>query len=346
MTAPVLFVVPCYNRAAELPRTLRALAAQDWPRESLSVLVVDNGSTDGTAEVVAGLAARLPIRIEALRQAPEGPVVARNIGLARAPGHGYVAFVDSDVELDPGWTAATVAAMQADPGLAMVGGKVVFAHAPGVLNSYGATTSPLGLCWDLLEGAPVAAADAPRDVLWMNASAILARPRPLQEVGGFDESFFYGAEEPDLGQRLALAGWRCRVVPGAVALHHVRRETGPSHPDVIFHSGKNRLRMGLKCYGARRLAWWVPAMLGFVALDALLHPPRARRLGALWWNLRHLRGTLAARRRVRSARVVPDAAVYRMMSRAWFPPTRLRGMRRRAVEGMTAGAAADDRAVR
>ncbi len=346
MTAPILFVIPSFNRAPDLPRTIGAIAAQDWPREALSVLVVDNASTDDTAAVVADLAARLPIRIDYHRKAPEGPAVARNIGLARAPTDGFCAFVDSDVELDPGWTRATVAAMGSDPRLALVGGQVVFAHDRSVLNCFGGALSPLGLCWDLEEGSPVAAAAAPRDVLWMNASAILARTGPVHGAGGFDERFFYAYEEPDLGLRLALEGWRCRVVPDAVAIHHVGSDIGRSHPGIVFHHVKNRLRMGLKCFGPTTLAWWLPVAAAHALLDAVLHDPRGARLRALAWNLRYLPDTLRARAAIQARRTVPHREAFRLMQARWFPPTRLGGLRRRPVGGIAVGPVADDRTAR
>lgn len=344
MSAPVLFVVPAFNRAADLPRTLRAIAAQDWRAGAISILVVDNGSTDGTEAVVAALAADIGVTLDYRRKAPEGPAAARNLGLAVAPPDGFVAFVDSDVELDRGWTRATVAAMEADAGLAMVGGRVLFAHRPDLLNAYGGAVSRLGLAWDLEEGAPAAAAEAARDVAWANASALLCRPWPLVEAGGFDADFFYAYEEPDLALRLALAGYRCRVVPDATALHHVGTAVGPSHPDIVFHAVKNRLRMGLKAFSAGRLAWWLPAAILHALADAALHAPRRARWRGIAWNLRHLGRTLELRRKAQALRRLPDEEAFRHFASRWFPPTRLAGMRRRPVEGLARGAAADDRA--
>ncbi|CAH0295261.1 glycosyltransferase family 2 protein [Roseomonas sp. CECT 9278] len=340
---PILFVIPTFNRARDLPRTIAAIAAQDWPPEAIEVLVVDNGSTDDTPAVLEALAPRLPVRLRTHRKAPEGPAAARGFGLAQAPADGFVAFVDSDVELDPGWTRAAMAAFAQDPSVAMVGGCVVFAHDRTMLNAYGGAISPLGLCWDLDEGAPRAAAAQARDVLWMNASAILARVAPLRAAGGFDDAFFYGYEEPDLGLRLALAGQRARVVPGAVAIHHVGTEIGPSHPTMVFHYGKNRLRMGLKCFGAARLAWWLPAIIAYSLADALAHRPRRARLRALLWNLRHLGATLALRRQAQATRRLPDSRAFALMTSRWFPAQRLGGLRRRPVGGIAAGQAADDR---
>ncbi|MCC6718787.1 MAG: glycosyltransferase [Acetobacteraceae bacterium] len=344
MNAAILYVVPTFNRAGDMARTLGAIAAQDWPDALKSILVIDNSSTDNTSAVLAELAQTLPCRMEHLRKAPEGPTVARNIGLRRgAASASLVALVDSDVELDPGWTRATVAALEADPGLAQVGGKLVFGHDPAVLNSYGGVSGFLGLAWDRGEGGDAADETAPRDALWINTAAVMLRPGPALAVGGFDEAFFYGYEEPDLGLRLAIAGWRARVVPDAVALHHAGVRVVAGHPELVFHYTKNRIRMGLKCWAPPLLAGFAALNLLYGLADALLHAPRRARMRALWWNVIHLRDTWRHRRLAQAARTVPDNVPRALLSPHWLPPTRLRGHRRRLVRGSVFGAGTDDR---
>jgi GT2 family glycosyltransferase len=342
MSAPVLYVVPTYNRAGELARTIGAIAAQRWPDDRKSILVVDNASTDTTGAVLAALARTLACPLEHLRKAPEGPTVARNLGLRRGAG-GYVALVDSDVELSPGWTAAAVAALEEAPDLAQVGGPLLFGHDHLLLNSFGGEVGFLGLAWDWGEGGPASQAAEARDVAFVNTSAVLMRPEPVLDVGGFDESFFYAYEEPDLGLRLALAGYRSRVVPGAVAYHHVDLRIVPGHPEFVFHYTKNRIRMGLKAYGGVRLALFAALSLGYGIADALLHRPRGARWRALWWNVMQLRQTWRARRRAQALRTVPDREAFRLLSRRWFPPRRLRGLRRRVVDGAQVATGQDDR---
>lgn len=342
MTRHVLYVVPTFNRARDLPRTLGAIAAQRWPATHKSILVVDNSSTDDTPAVLAELARTLPCPLEHLRKAPEGPTVARNIGLRRGCG-GYVALIDSDVELDPGWTEVTAAALDADPTLAQASGKLVFGHDPSILNSFGGVTGYLGLCWDRGEGMPADSETAPRDVLWINTSAVLMRPEAALAVGGFDESFFYAYEEPDLGLRLAISGWRARVLPEAIALHHADVRIVPSHPDFVFHYTKNRFRMGLKTFALPRLSSFILLNVAYGLADALLHRPRGARLRAILWNIANLGDALRLRRQAQAMRRVDDEAVLGLLDRRWFPPQRLFGLRRRTVPGSTVTSGTDDR---
>ncbi len=339
----ILYVVPTFNRAHELPRTLQAIADQRWPTSQMAILVIDNSSTDDTPAVLADIAKRLPCKLEHLRKAPEGPTVARNIGLRRGV-EGYVALVDSDVELDAGWTAATVAALEADASLAQVGGKLVFAHDPTILNSYGGESGWLGLSWDRAEGHPVDSVTHPTEVLWINTAAVMLRPGPALALGGFDEFFFYGYEEPDLGLRLAIAGWRSMVVPEARAIHHTGSEIGVSAPLIVFHYTKNRIRMGIKALGAGLLPVFLLTNLVYGLLDAILHRPHAARFRALIWNVAHITDSWRLRRLAQDARTVPDRRVLRLISWRPFPPRRLKRLRRRPVDGSRIVAtSADDR---
>lgn len=345
--ADVTIVVPTYNRARDLPETLRALAGQVPP--PAAVIVVDNSSTDDTQAVVEGMAPELAATGTALsyrRKAPEGPAAARNLGWRESRTR-LVAFVDSDVSLEPGWLSACCAALAAEPRLGAVGGKVVYAHRPELLNCYGGELGPIGLAWDALEGAPVTAASAARDVLWANCSALLVRSAAIAAVEGFDEAFFYGYEDSDFGWRLTLAGWPVRVIPQASVRHRVGQEIGRAAGPILFHSAKNRLRSVLVNWGAARLALYAPLSLAYSLADLALRGPRRPKAQALAWTLRNLGRTLAMRRRVQGGRKVGDAVVAGLMAPRLFPERRLGGLRRRPVDTLTAPAAgtagADDR---
>lgn len=342
--ADVTVVVPTYNRARDLPETLAAIAAQTLP--PAAVIVVDNSSTDDTRSVVEGLVSSLAERGIALayrRKEPQGPASARNLGWREAKT-AQVAFVDSDVSLEPGWLSACCAALEAEPRLGAVGGRVVYAHRPDLLNCFGGEIGPIGLAWDACEGAPLSEAGAARDVLWANCSALLVRRAALAAIDGFDEAFFYGYEDSDLGWRLTLAGWPVRVIPQASVRHRVGREIGRAAGAILFHSGKNRLRSVLTNWGAARLALYGPPALAYGIADALLRGPRAPKARALLWTLTHLPDTLARRRAVQATRRVEDAAIAALMAGRFFPERRLKGLRRRPADAdAPAVMSADDR---
>ena len=110
------------NRRASLARTLQSIAACDVPAElAWEILVVDNGSEDGTSEEVAGFAGRLPIR--SVREEMPGLSNARNTGVRHARGD-HILWTDDDVLVEPGWLAAYARAFADYPEAAFFGGGV------------------------------------------------------------------------------------------------------------------------------------------------------------------------------------------------------------------------------
>lgn len=104
-------IVATHNRRQRLGETLEALVRQDWPHDQLEVLLVDNGSTDGTAEMVTAFAKRPGIpAVRLLHEARPGKSYAVNLAVAAARGR-ILVCTDDDVVPDPGWVRAIVEAM-------------------------------------------------------------------------------------------------------------------------------------------------------------------------------------------------------------------------------------------
>ncbi len=230
-------VIPTYNRAGLLRRTLDSLCAQDLPATDFEVLVVDDGSTDSTAQLVAGYAGRLDVRY--FFQPDEGWRVARarNVGIAAATGEVCV-FVDSGVLLHSGCLRAHQRShREADGPVAVLG------YVYGFDNN-GSDTDPMieafdfdapdatiellresGRWPDIREpfyarhGYDLGRLPAPWVLYWTcNASA----PTELiRSVGGFDEQFrSWGAEDIDLGYRLHRAGAGFALDRAASSIHY------------------------------------------------------------------------------------------------------------------------------
>jgi len=214
MSAPpapdVSVVIPVRNGACHLDEQLRALAVQSL-RDPWELLVVDNGSTDGTRELVFKWSGRLPIRlIDAADH--QGVNATRNRGAqaARAP---LLAFCDADDRVEPGWLEALAEAMIH---YRIVGGRL----DERTLN----TTSPhrpahpsdrLPVALGFLPFAPGANLGIRRDT--------------LIELGGFDERFVLGFDDAELSIRAQLKGIAIGYAPAAgVAYRH--RE----HPRALF----------------------------------------------------------------------------------------------------------------
>ncbi len=326
----VTVVIPTFNRAPELIRALDALQAQTAP--ALHVVIVDNSSADDTEARVRERMSQWQGRLRYLRKEPQGPASARNLGLAAATTP-FVLFQDSDVELEPQWVDRALGHFQSDPQLAAAGGLMIYAFDRSRVNAYGGDLGRMGLAWDIDEGGLRAAERRAAARIWINCSAMLVRVPAVRAVGGFDETFFYGYEDSDLGWRLNLAGHRVAVFPDLAALHHVDADTGVAHPTIVFHYCKNRLRSLLRNAALPSLIGALGAYLAYSVVDLLWRAPRWPKLAALGWNLRRWRQTLALRRQTQAQREVPDTAVFALGAGRWLPPTRLGNRRRRPLPG-------------
>jgi GT2 family glycosyltransferase len=326
---PVTVVIPTFNRAADVARALESLSAQS--AGAVHVVVVDNSSTDNTGDLVRAQIASWNGRLRYVHKDPVGPASARNAGLALAHTP-FVLFMDSDVELPGEWVGRALAHMERDPKLAAVGGLILYAFEPTRINAFGGDLGRMGLAWDMDEGVPLNGSARAADRIWINCSAMLVRAGAVSEAGGFDETYFYGYEDSDLGWRLNLMGYRVSVYPDLCAHHHVSQDSGTAHSTLVFHYCKNRLRMILKNASPRRLPFMLAGYAAYSLADLVLRGQRAAKLRAVGWNMGRLGETLALRRAVQEKRTVSDADVFRRGSRRWFPPTALNGRRRRRVE--------------
>ncbi|WP_213450435.1 glycosyltransferase [Rhizomonospora bruguierae] len=229
-------VIPTYNRADLLRHTLASLAGQSLPRADFEVIVVDDGSGDGTADLVAGFRDRLDLHY--FFQPDEGwrAAEARNVGVRHARGQVCV-FIDSGVQLHPDCLAAHVAAHRSADGPIAICGYVYgfnmnnedadLIAAEIDLDDPAATIARwerTGTFLDHRERFYAKYTDefggipAPWVVFWTpNASA---GTEQIRAVGGFDNTYrSWGGEDLDLGYRLHRAGARFVLVRPAAAIH-------------------------------------------------------------------------------------------------------------------------------
>lgn len=264
----VTVVVVTWQGAHLLPGCLESLCRQTLPH---AVVVVDNGSTDGTDEF---LAARFPeVRVvqTGANLGFAGGVQA-GLDIAETP---YVALLNNDAEAEPGWLAALVHAAEAHPGAAAVTSRMLLQDTdPPLLNNTGVVLldTDYGADRDLRADASVrTAADS---VFGFSGGAALLRLDAVRAVGGFPTRFFLYYEDTDLSWRLRLAGWDIRYEPAAV-VHHAHSATVDQTSDrFAFFNERNRLLMLTRCAPASRAR---RAVFRFVLTTASLGLKRALR---------------------------------------------------------------------
>ncbi|MBY0588216.1 glycosyltransferase family 2 protein [bacterium] len=311
------FIVCTYNNREIIDHVLSSIRNQsdrDW-----EAICVDDASTDGTPELIAE---RYPFVRLIRRTQGMGPSINRNEAIEQSTGD-YIACLDSDVELDKDWLARTAAYLESHPDTGIVGGKLLYAANPHIINSYGGQIGKLGLAWDGYDGHDESNFCQPIDALWICSAAMVVRRSVLDRVGLFDDTFFYGYEDSDIGWRVVLAGYRCVCLPDVRAYHRARTTIGGMGERITFHYHKNRFRSVLKNQGFGRLLWYLPVYLVYSLLDGIMRGPRRAKLRAWGWQWSHLYETLALRRSIQQSRRRSSQEMRKLFSRRYLPPTRL-----------------------
>jgi len=231
-------VVPNWNGAAYLGLTLDSLRAQLRPADD--VIVVDNGSTDGSRQL---LAERYPdVQVVAL-QRNTGFAGAANAGIRAARGD-LVAVLNNDARPRPDWLARLVA--QPDDPRVWAWGSVLVSP-DGTVESAGDHYDPKGYAYKMAVGGRLTDLPAePYEVFAPPGASPLMRRDVLMQLGGYEERFFLYYEDVDLSFRALLAGFTAVVVPDAVVEHDLGRSSaGSARP--WFYIGRNSLWCALRC---------------------------------------------------------------------------------------------------
>ncbi|HKZ15017.1 MAG TPA: glycosyltransferase family 2 protein [Solirubrobacterales bacterium] len=234
--------IPNFNGERWLPRTLQSLRGQT---ERLDVVVVDNGSSDGSAAAARADFPEVTV-MELGANIGFGP--ALNRAVAAHPADGIV-LLNSDVECEPTFCAQLLAGL--DDGADMVAAVLLQESEPGLIDSAGVVADHTLMGFDYLHGEPVSALAGAADPLGPTGGAGLYRRTAWEAIGGFDERIFLYYEDLDLALRIAASGGRCRLAPGARALHAYSAALGAASGAKYARTGWSRGYM-LRRYGVMR----------------------------------------------------------------------------------------------
>ncbi|MFP4323764.1 MAG: glycosyltransferase family 2 protein [Anaerolineales bacterium] len=207
-------VIPHWNAKALLPVCLDALARQTYP--DVQVIVVDNGSSDGSVSFVRE---HYPsVQIVALGE-NRGFTGACNAGILASDGE-FVALLNNDTEVVPGWAEAIIAGFTAYPDAGIIASRMMLFdqrdhfHAAGDFVRIDGQPGNRGV-WEPDTGQY----DEPAYVFSACGGASAYRRCLLDDVGLLDDDFFFSLEDIDLAWRAQLGGYRCIYIPDAVVYH-------------------------------------------------------------------------------------------------------------------------------
>ena len=316
ITPRVRVVVLNFNGGDRLTRCLDALARTEWPVDALEIVVVDNASTD---QSVTDAVALHPTTV-VMRSASNVGFPANNLALGDLRNIAYVALVNNDAYVEPGWLLPLVDALDADASLGAVNPLVLFANeSVPTINNAGNEVLTSGYGRDRAFGATTLEPYlSPADVFAWCGAAVLLRPAYLADVGLFDERFFLYYEDTDLSWRGRLRGWHYSCVPAAQVRHDHAASTGSGSPMQLFYTERNRLLMLVKCAPA---AMVIGAVVRFPVsmLSYAVHGNMARarvHLRAFAGFVRLAMPMLRERRRIRGHSTVSDVAILALLTDA------------------------------
>ncbi len=268
----VSVIVLNWNGRQHLETCLTAVAAQQGV--SCETILVDNGSTDGSLELVRD---RFPwVRVVALPE-NRGFAGGNNAGVREARGR-YVAFLNNDTEAEPTWLRALLAGVDEAAGFAVTTSCLVFMDDPSCIDSAGDGVLRWGGAFKRHHGQSVELARESVEVFAACGGACLLSKSAFEEVGGFDEDFFLSQEDVDLSYRIRLRGYRVRYVADAVVRHRGSATLGRLSALSVFHAQRNLEWMYLKNTPASILVRTLPGHVIY-NVAAAVHFVRAGRFG-------------------------------------------------------------------
>jgi GT2 family glycosyltransferase len=310
MTLSVIIVT--WNGRRFLSPCLRAVSAQLQPTDE--IIVVDNGSTDGTAGWLAD--SWRTVRLVAL---PSNLGFAGGVNAGMRAAHGdLLLLLNNDAFVEPGCVPALVETMRQHPQIGAAAGVLTFDHRPNLIASAGITARRDGVALDLWTGRDVHSLPAtPPSVMGASGGLALYRRTMLNDIGLMAPDFFNYLEDVDLAWRAQLRRWPCLLVPAARARHIYSATGGQGSPLKQRLLGRNRWRAIIRCFPAGVLRACLPHIVAYdgmaLAYAALTRKPAmiAGRIEALRdWSM-----LVQERRRIQARRTVADQAFA-----AWLEP--------------------------
>ncbi|MEO5842593.1 MAG: glycosyltransferase family 2 protein [Acidimicrobiales bacterium] len=312
MTARVRVIVLNFNGGEMVQRAVASVLASRWPADALDVVVVDNASTDGSADRVAAM---FPA-VRVVRSARNVGFPANNLAMGDLTDVEFVALVNPDAFVDADWLGPLVAALAADERLGAACPLMLFvardAEGREIINNAGSEVLTNGYARDRSMGVVHTPGTLePADVFAWSGGAVVLRRQFLEDVGLFDARFFLYYEDTDLSWRGRSRGWRYRFVPDSIVHHHHAATVGVGSPTHRYFTERNRLLMLMKnappAMALRQLVRFPLSTASYLWSDAIAplgHGRRphlgtvASRVRSYGGVLRHTFYALRARRRI------------------------------------------------
>lgn len=329
----VSIVIINYNGLEHLNVCLSSIFKTNYPR--YEVIFVDNGSTDRSVEFVETNFDVQIIKTDYNVGVSQG----FNLGIAAANGK-YIATLNNDLEVDPNWLKPLILFLESHPDVAAVDSKYLNYYDRRRFDISSAAGRFLDFVANpLTRGAYQLDNSQYDDVSSVFYSCTLYRRDAIVAAGCFDEDFFYGYEDADLGWRLNLIGYRVMYVPESVIYHKGEERlnqllrpslmTTTSKPKIYFFNKRNKLIVLIKNYSLSMIIQLLPLILfehvGYVIYWSIMRNKQNsfESLYATLWSIIHFRKLWIKHLYVQRMRKIKDTVILSRMKPYCGDPVKL-----------------------
>lgn len=321
----ISIIIVNWNGRHFIQKCLNAVR-QQTRKDYLSILV-DNGSDDGSLELVQE---NYPeVKIIALSN-NLGFTTANNVAI-KSVNTEYVALLNPDAVPHPEWLEQLIKALQQNPEAGFAASKMLFYHKPKVIDRAGDLYTDAAVALLRGRGKPSQTFNNQEWIFGACAGAALYRKRMLQDIGLFDEDFFLLYEDVDLSFRAQLRGYKCLYVPEAIVYHMTSSSVGNDSPVSVYYSHRNLEWVYLQNMPAslikRTLVYHViydiAAFFFFAAKGRVAEFVKSK-----WHAMKGLNRALKKRRRVQKTKKVRDEYIWALFEKELFLPRLSRRIRK------------------
>lgn len=265
-------IIPHFNGLEILRNCLNSLNTNNF--KNVEFIVVDNGSTDGSQEMVRKEFSQV-VLIENKKNI--GYAGGCNIGMNAANGK-YLLLLNNDVEVAENFLSELYKKIESDQTIGLVQPKILsiqnkdyFDYSGGAGGEIDVFGFPFarGRVFIEIEKDESQYNNLPDEIFWASGTAVLIRKSMIDKIGMLDDDFFAHMEEIDLNWRAQLAGYKCVITMNTYIYHYSGYTLSPDNPQKMYLNHRNNLIMIIKNYSLISLFWVFPIriILEFVALS-------------------------------------------------------------------------------
>jgi GT2 family glycosyltransferase len=317
----VSIVIVNYNGKIFLKKCLTSVLKTNYP--NIEVIVVDNGSTDGSPELLRSFASDSEIKV-ILSETNLGFAGGNNVGIELATGD-YVVFLNNDTTVEPNWINELVRVLESDFTIGAAQSKLLLMDSPSHLDCAGLFSNFYGDTFARGQGEKDVEKYGCGEIFTCKGASMIVRRKILERIGSFDSDYFTYYEDTDLSWRIRLAGYKILFVPSSIVYHKCNGSIPIVGARSLFFQvylwKRNRIITLIKNYEIQNIIKYLFLSLVYefsqivsVGFSSLL---KGGNLGysietsrALLWNLKHFSDTWKKRVYVQSfVRKVSDKEI-------------------------------------